>query len=108
MPDVTREQIKSKLIQSIEPAVSQIIDDRVSSTLANSSIVKRLNLIENYNFSKNQITSDSFSVIDYKNSFIWGLSTWGIDTVGKNLEIVEGEYNSSTRTGVIKREEFRQ
>lgn len=108
MSDPSRTEIINVLIKSVEPSISRIVSNEIQNFSINSKDLKTLRSMENYNFELSKITSDNFSIVDYKNTFIWGKSTWGVDTVSRDRLIRSGEYNPITRTGVAKKDEFRQ
>lgn len=108
MSESSNSQVRSKLIQIIEPSVSQITDAHISNFVKLSNEIAQIRHMSGDNSSPLNISSNTFSIFSAKDNFVWGKSTWGVDTVGRNKIIQEGEFNPSTRYGVLKREEFRQ
>ena len=108
MSDSSTNQVRSKLVQIIEPSVSQITDAHISKFIKLNNEMSQIRHIIGDNSTPLSISSNTFSIFNAKDNFVWGKSTWGIDIVGRNKIIQEGEFNPSTRSGVLKREEFRQ
>lgn len=108
MPEASRNDVKLKILGIVEPSVAQITSDIVKNYFSNSPEILRIKAMNGYNFPQYSIDSNNYINNNIKGSFIWGKSTWGLDSVSVNTIINEGEYNPSNRTGVLKRDEFRQ
>lgn len=107
MADVSRNEVKSRIISIVEPSISQIAADVVESYARNSPELAKVRAMDSYNFQPYSISVNTYIDLNARNSFIWGKSTWGIDSVGVDKIIIEGEYDPTTRSGVMKRDEFR-
>ena len=107
MADPARENIKAKLIEIVKPTIQQVAVDQVNDFVQRSPEMKQVRSLTNYNFQSYTMSSEHFVNLNIKDSFIWGKSTWGIDTVAKSRIINQGEYDPSNRTGVLYLNQFR-
>jgi len=107
MADITKQDVKSRIFGLVSDNVKEVASYEAIQKIKKIPEIERIRIIENTNYSMSSINSDSYFFRDSSSNFIWGISTWGVDSIDTSISVVSGEYNQSTRSGVAKRDEFR-